>query len=528
MNIFEKINYMTGKIVVYLLLIVYTFVMHNKLNDVTLTRFFFFIIISYISFLIMCINSLAAYIIKLKKEKNGNKYSSDDILNVIKCRLKNTEKWVKLIIAFFIICVLSYVFSPYKRVALTGIGGRYIGLVFYAACVCMYCVVSKCYKFEKRDITYILCSSVIVNIWAVLNYAGIDVFNLYSDVPKAMKYSFISVLGNIDIYGMYVTLMLAISMFAFVYAEETAEKVFYSVVSLLGMMGVLASDSDMAIAGMFFSFAILIYFAVSERTRFIRYMILAVILFIAGRIMGLIYIFNPGNTRIIRSVGSIIIYKNAFIIFPLACFAAIAAACVLDNRYSLFSNKKIMDNIKKIYALCGVSIIIIVCLVSVISTAAGKGIFIISDEWGSGRGYIWKNTLNGYGNLPFVNKIFGAGEAATAWVLSDYSDIASNILNRSRVDNAHNIWLNTLVTLGIAGLAVYVLIIGLSIHNMIKYIKKADNGNKDLYMLAGTGLAVMVYSIQGAAELLEVITFPMFFCLIAMLNSGIRRYEKVK
>ena len=103
---------------------------------------------------------------------------------------------------------------------------------------------------------------------------------------------------------------------------------------------------------------------------------------------------------------------------------------------------------------------------------------------------LWYNTLNGYGNLPFVNKIFGAGEAATAWVLSDYSDIASNILNRSRVDNAHNIWLNTLVTLGIAGLAVYVLIIGLSIHDMIK--------------------------------------FPMFFCLIAMLNSGIRRYEKVK
>ena len=96
------------------------------------------------------------------------------------------------------------------------------------------------------------------------------------------------------------------------------------------------------------------------------------------------------------------------------------------------------------------------------------------------------------------------------------------------MDNAHNIWLNTLVTLGIAGLAVYVLIIGLSIHNMIKLIKKADNGNKDLYMLAGTGLAVVVYSIQGTAELLEVITFPMFFCLIAMLNSGIRRYEKVK
>lgn len=52
-----------------------------------------------------------------------------------------------------------------------------------------------------------------------------------------------------------------------------------------------------------------------------------------------------------------------------------------DNKYLLFSNKKIMDNIKNIYALCEVSIIIIVCLVSAISTAAGKGIFIISDDF---------------------------------------------------------------------------------------------------------------------------------------------------
>ena len=65
-----------------------------------------------------------------------------------------------------------------------------------------------------------------------------------------------------------------------------------------------------------------------------------------------------------------------------------------------------MDNIKNIYALCGVSIIIIVCLVSVISTAAGKGIFIISDEWGSGRGYIWKTRLTDMVIFHFVNKIF--------------------------------------------------------------------------------------------------------------------------
>lgn len=64
MEITDKINYVLGKTVVYMLLIIYPFVMHNKLNDVTLTRFFFFIIVSYACFLVLCINSLAGFILK--------------------------------------------------------------------------------------------------------------------------------------------------------------------------------------------------------------------------------------------------------------------------------------------------------------------------------------------------------------------------------------------------------------------------------------------------------------------------------
>ena len=74
------------------------------------------------------------------------------------------------------------------------------------------------------------------------------------------------------------------------------------------------------------------------------------------------------------------------------------------------------------------------------------------DTYGKTRRWILKT-------FPFINKIFGAGEASTAWVLSDYSAAANNIFNRGRVDNAHNIWINMLITLGIAGLIVYVLLL---------------------------------------------------------------------
>lgn len=71
MEITDKINYVLGKTVVYMLLIIYPFVMHNKLNDVTLTRFFFFIIVSYVGFLVLCINSLASFILKRVSDKKN-------------------------------------------------------------------------------------------------------------------------------------------------------------------------------------------------------------------------------------------------------------------------------------------------------------------------------------------------------------------------------------------------------------------------------------------------------------------------
>ena len=203
MEITDKINYVLGKTVVYMLLIIYPFVMHNKLNDVTLTRFFFFIIVSYAGFLVLCINSLAGFILKKlsdKKKYDDDKahfiniqecaYSAksknvgklDNIKNKIKDKVKNMDLWKKLIFLFLFVCIMSYLFSPYKSVAFLGHGGRYTGLVFYGACVCMYYVVSTCYRFEKRDITYVLCSTILVNVWAVLNYAGMDPFYIYKDV----------------------------------------------------------------------------------------------------------------------------------------------------------------------------------------------------------------------------------------------------------------------------------------------------------------------------------------------------------
>lgn len=131
MEITDKINYVLGKTVVYMLLIIYPFVMHNKLNDVTLTRFFFFIIVSYVGFLVLCINSLASFILKRVSDKK--KYDDDkaDFINIeegaynaesqsiskvydIKDKMKNMDLWKKLIFLFFLYVLCHICFLHIK------------------------------------------------------------------------------------------------------------------------------------------------------------------------------------------------------------------------------------------------------------------------------------------------------------------------------------------------------------------------------------------------------------------------------
>ena len=43
----------------------------------------------------------------------------------IKDKIKNMDLWKKLIFLFLFVCIMSYLFSPYKSVAFLGHGGRY-------------------------------------------------------------------------------------------------------------------------------------------------------------------------------------------------------------------------------------------------------------------------------------------------------------------------------------------------------------------------------------------------------------------
>lgn len=244
-----------------------------------------------------------------------------------------------------------------------------------------------------------------------------------------------------------------------------------------------------------------------------KYIVTLTAVLLAGRVAGCIKLIIPDKVRKLSNIMSgLISTNNIFNIIIIVLLLLYVLIVLSDNRL-----QKLLDNIKIrivqiIYCVMAGGFGIY-AIVRVISDNINKiGAFYITDNWGSGRGYIWSNLINGYKNYPFIYKIFGLGEGTVRKNLSYYSDSHWDILYGNVVDNAHSIWLQMLVTMGCVGVIILLVIF---IHTLVN---SAKHGVPDI--IAGFGMAALVYAVQGAGNILEVITFPMFICAMAIVNCN--------
>ena len=89
-------------------------------------------------------------------------------------------------------------------------------------------------------------------------------------------------------------------------------------------------------------------------------------------------------------------------------------------------------------------------------------------EWGSGRDWLWRVTMQGYLDMPLKNKLFGAGPDCFApYMYARYSGQMDTILSGwwgdAVIANAHNELLNRLICTGAVGCLAFVWLIGSAI-----------------------------------------------------------------
>ena len=140
-------------------------------------------------------------------------------------------------------------------------------------------------------------------------------------------------------------------------------------------------------------------------------------------------------------------------------------------------------------------------------------VFKIDDSWGNYRGYVWKRLVESYRDFPLINKIFGYGNESVKTIMID------------GYYNAHNEYLQYLVTTGIVGAVAY---IGLIVSAFVSMIRCAFGGaDRDLCECTAIALGIAGYATQALFNLNQSLTTPYIFLLAAMA-AGICRKKRMQ
>ena len=186
---------------VFLLVCIFPLFITDSYHNITFSKYSFFCVISSFFF-------AACLIAKIKNTQRF--YLNKTLLN-------NVSVTDVSIFLFTAVAFLSALLSDYPLAALSGGGGRYMGLVTIFALLFAYCFISRFYILTENSFMVFGVCFAFMCLFSFSQFLGFDFFNLLSGVAESQKYKFIGFIGNINVFSSYISLFLPIYMYLFCY-----------------------------------------------------------------------------------------------------------------------------------------------------------------------------------------------------------------------------------------------------------------------------------------------------------------------
>lgn len=489
-------------------------VMTNGYFNITVTKMVFFSVISIFTF-IFCLIKMNTGSARLYNEK----ITSPDIS-----------------MGLFLLCAfISVLISDYRIEAILGNQGRFMGMIYVIALFCAYVFITRFTVFKKQFvITFVVCF-VLVCLIAVVQYIGFDVFYLLREVKENTRVNYISTIGNINVFSSFVCLGLPVAMYLFCFHRRKKERICYFAVSVLGFYSLVISNTDSGYLGIIGAFVILGTLSAKIKNSLSRLFVLGAVFIFTIRLAVMIDKLLPYEARELSDIAVHAAESTAVMICAvvLVVIAVILRLVNLEIKHS--TPMKIF--FIAIPLICGFALAGAIVWFSFFDRNTNLGAFgnylRFGDLWGSERGHVWRITTEAYRELPLIKKLFGSGpDTLLPLLMKDHEQ--QMLQTGALTDNAHNEFLQYLVTHGVAGLGCYAATVFFSLKKCF-YKSPYDFYRKSL------AVAVFAYCVQSFFNISQPITTPIYFCLMFMtftqdrdiLNSKKNkkakgeRYEKV-
>ncbi|SDB16163.1 O-antigen ligase family protein [Eubacterium oxidoreducens] len=437
---------------------------------------------------------------------------------------KNVDRITGCGLLFLIALTISWLCAPLKGAAFWGTDCRYVGYAMLVLMVLCFFVVRELAFLRKYAYYIIGIAAAFIFVIAIFNHLGFNPLGLCETFDNR-KSSFISTLGNRNTMAAYASLMLAVAIPLFLFAKKKRDRRFLGVFLFLGYMAMAATNSDSVYLVLGAVLAITLYRCLKTYSKLLKWAYNGIILSCAWLLDCLLR--NVRGQMAWKKDGVLrFIFRHHVMEVVLVAMIILVIICVVMKMKQKETIPKPIALVMVIVVVCVVAFYIVMLIVSVriwnpIEAKYHLGVFkkflYFTDSWGTNRGRIWRACINTFANMPLVHKIFGmgCGMSYQAFETYDHTNVA-DYFSATLVD-AHNEFLQYLITTGIVGVVSYFGFLFMLLKN---FVKQSIRGNETAFIgicFIGGFLA------QGAVNNTHIYIEPLAFIILALITGKISK-----
>lgn len=420
-------------------------------------------------------------------------------------------------LAFLILCFVAAVAGGNFKECLLGYNGWNMGLLAMISFGLLYFYFSRFGKYYKTVLISLCAAAFVVFGIGVLHRLLIDPIGVYTDLADTYKNQFLSTLGQATWYSSFVCTVLPLGVGVFWCAKKGWVRVVSGIFAFTGFCTMITQNSDSAYAALLGFLAVFFWFSAPKADRMEHFAEILLLFVLSTRFMYVLFLIRPNPILTLDAFSNFCIYNSKMwlVLLLAAVFWAILFVCAKKGIY----HEKAVCMVRNVLFVIGALAVVAVGAVLIMSA---KGILpqklaeitskipylAWSDNWGNGRGRTWAFSLQMFGDMDVLHKLFGVGPDGYApYAYSFYQDRLVQMWGDRTLTNAHNEWMNAVINYGLFGAAAYIGIFVTSIRNFAK-----KQGEEPL--MAGLIACVVSYMCHNFFCYQQVCCTPFLFLLI--------------
>ena len=478
------------------LLFVLPLVITNGYYNITETKLITFYILSVVYLLVQL---FVFFIFIISKRK--------DFLNSLSFKLNFLDI---AFILFGVSYIVSGIFSLFGSTdTLLGTGSRYQGILTTILYILIYFVLTRTFSFSPKCLVWAGIGFSVVSIIAVLNGLSVDPLGIYLNLSPENKNLYISTIGNINFYSAYYNLLLPVFVVGFCKAVDKKALIAFGSFVVMGSLGLVFTASESFLFGFLISMLILLTFFIPHKHALKRFLFSCCLFLFTTTLYTHLYRCNfPKNTFNFSPSGLMHLISNPIVILILLLLFALLLAIATKKPDKLHNVKKIYCTALVIaFSLGIIGVIAINTVFKTIDLGVLNDYLKFSPKWGTNRGQNWIFCIREFINAPLIYKLFGYGPETYYHLTKKAGFYVAKSL-----DQAHNEYLQYLISVGILGLSSYLCIIFGTVKKCLKHIHNNP-------VATGILCSLIAYWVQATVNIAQPFTTPIMFIFIAVLSK---------